>query len=465
MAPRSSAGDLQLDTEIRRATTPGAGASAFGEGTPGHAVVELILEEYPFAVVDMIAPSASGGDSASQTLQFGGPATTSGESRLWIAGRLLKTPWLNGDDADTHRDAVVQHINAKSYQLPVTAAPGAGTGELTLTFKVPGVWGNDCRVRGLTTADGTSVSVPSQTLTGGTSEPDYAAALTAVQHREYHVILPCLSNADATDASANSNAGFVLEHIDGRSSGLSPTFQTSIIGVTSSLGAAIAGSVGRNGPAIAGYILCLDGEGLPCELAASRAADALRSEQDDPAANRIYSALPGYRGAADVDRSTPAIGEIEAALRGGVDIVQYTVPGDPICTRPITSHSQDERGNPDRRVVDRSVVTGMYAVGRDLRAFLPIEFKGAKLSKDTPAGEEPPPPGVVEERDVKAAVVQRLRAWSARGVVREDKLDEALSDGSLIVRVNPDDESQLDIVLPLKIFPPLAKLGVVLLQK
>lgn len=465
VAPRSTAGDLAPDTEIRRATTPGSAATAFGAGTPGHLVAELVLAAHPFGVLDMIAPTASAGDAASVAVTFSGPATSSGESHLWIAGRLLKTPWLNGEDADVHRAAVVAHVNSKSYTLPVIAAPGAATGELTLTFKVPGAWGNDCRVRGLVTASGGSVTVPAPSLSGGTSEPDLSAALTAVQHREYHIILPCLSNADAADPSEASNAEYVLNHIERRASGLSPTFQTAVVGMTSSIGAATAGSVGRNAPSIAGYILCQDGEGLPCELGAARAVDALASEEIDPAANRIGSPLRGFRGAADVDRSQPVAGEVEAALRGGVDIVQYTAQGAPVCTRPVTTHSQDDQGNPDRRVLDRSVVTGMFAVARDLRAFLPVEFQGAKLSKDTPPGEELPPQGVVEERDVKAAVVQRLRGWTTRGVVRADKLDEALADGSLIIRVNGDDESQLDIVLPLKIFPPLAKMGVVLLQK
>jgi hypothetical protein len=54
-----------------------------------------------------------------------------------------------------------------------------------------------------------------------------------------------------------------------------------------------------------------------------------------------------------------------------------------------------------------------------------------------------------------------LRAWQRGGVVLQSALDEAIADGSLAVEVNANDPSQVDILVPLKIIPPLAKFGVV----
>ena len=85
----------------------------------------------------------------------------------------------------------------------------------------------------------------------------------------------------------------------------------------------------------------------------------------------------------------------------------------------------------------------------------------AKITKDIAPGEDPPPKGVIEERDIKAFVISRLRFWQTQGVITKQSLDTAINGGTLIVEVNAQDETQVDIVLPFSIVPPLAKFGVV----
>jgi hypothetical protein len=46
-------------------------------------------------------------------------------------------------------------------------------------------------------------------------------------------------------------------------------------------------------------------------------------------------------------------------------------------------------------------------------------------------------------------------------VITKASLDASIADGSLYVKVNSQDASQVDMVLPFKIVPPLAKMGVV----
>ena len=70
--------------------------------------------------------------------------------------------------------------------------------------------------------------------------------------------------------------------------------------------------------------------------------------------------------------------------------------------------------------------------------------------------------GVIEERDIKAFVIGRLRLFQAAGVVTKASLDTAIESGTLIVQVNALDSTQVDIVLPFSIVPPLAKFGVVM---
>jgi phage tail sheath gpL-like len=145
----------------------------------------------------------------------------------------------------------------------------------------------------------------------------------------------------------------------------------------------------------------------------------------------------------------------------GVSINSYDAAGNIIAVRPVTTVSQDAQGAPERRLLDTQNVDAVYIVARDLRSSLPAEFPNAKISRDTLPGEDPPPVGVIEERDVKGFTISRLRFWERQGVVLKSALDEVITNGELIVQVNASDPSQVDILVPITIVPPLAKFGVV----
>jgi hypothetical protein len=50
--------------------------------------------------------------------------------------------------------------------------------------------------------------------------------------------------------------------------------------------------------------------------------------------------------------------------------------------------------------------------------------------------------------------------WAKLGVVDRTKLQTAVDAGDFIVEINSTDASQVDIVVPASILPPLAKMGV-----
>jgi hypothetical protein len=53
------------------------------------------------------------------------------------------------------------------------------------------------------------------------------------------------------------------------------------------------------------------------------------------------------------------------------------------------------------------------------------------------------------------------RYWVTQGVVKGDALEAAIANGEFIVQVDGTDASQVDIVVPVKIVPPLAKFSIV----
>ena len=462
MAPKSTAGTLTPDTEVRRAGSAGDGNIAFGPGSPGALALARFLEKNPTAVVDMIAPTASAGASASASVTFAGTVTMAYNVEWKIAGRVINVPWNAGELPADIQARSIAAINAQTNNLPASASAGA-TGVVVLTFKVPGPWGNDClyavALQGGTGGTVGGAAAVSGALTGGVTEPDFSTALGTLSGTKYDFFIPCFSNADAQSSSATSNPGRLKSKINSLNTGLNAKLQQAIIGLSGTLTAAKTGAIARNEPTFE-YIECIAGQSLPCEWAAAEAGDRMARVAIKPSANRIGRKLENCFGAADLVANTPTAAQIEDALGNGVSIVSYNAQGEPIIVRPVTTHSQDALGNADRRVFDVSQVDGTYAVANDIEVALPQEFPEANVIKDQAAGDEPPPEDTVEEKDIKTFIISRLRFWQRRGVIRRDLLEEAIANGSIIVQVNAIDPTQVDIVIPIAIVPPLAKFGV-----
>lgn len=468
MAPSSTVGTLTQDTELRLIGSPDDAKTAWGTKTPGYVAAVQFFNENPNGVLYGVAPTRSGGAFATATWTFASTPSATRTVRFTVAGRIYDTTWATGETADTLKARAITGLNGRD-DVSITGTSG-GTGIITATFPVAGPWGNDCtwKVEFLDGAGGTinGGQSASGNLAGGTTEPDFTTALNTISGSLFDVIGIGVSNADADSASTTSNPGRVKTHINGLESGLNAKLQFGLVGVTGLLSSAKTGVVGRNEESME-YVFCMAGQSLPAEFCGAEMGAMMRTITIDPAANRIGCPLSGCVGAADLVADTPTAAEEEDALQTGLSIIVYTANGSPLVSRPVTTHSQDTLGNTDNRCRDTSGVHGTYAVSRDIQLSLPVAFSGVapgtgpKISKDLVAGDDPLPEGVVEERDVKSEVISRLRFWSTRGVVRRDKLDAAIAAGTIIVQVDASDESQVNIVIPLGIFKPLAKFSVV----
>lgn len=466
VSPQTTGGNLTDDTEVREGGGSDTAATAFGTGALGHLAAKLLYALFPAAQVDFIAPAVGAG-LATLDVTFTGVPTSNNAVRFDIMGRTFDLAWLVGESVDDMKDKAIAAILERTADLFVTAVSG-GVGVVTINAKHAGNAGNDVLVKAiLLNAQSGSEAVDTNTATnlvGGTTDPVLTTALSNLEGREYAVILPCLSNADVAEIAATNNVNRVITHIDSLNEGLQAKLQQVVAALTTSLAAALATTIDAesfNNDEVGELVLATAGRGLPCELAGAEVGDWLKEYSIDPAANRIGDRMTGYIGAEDFVSETPSLSESESAIGGGVSIISYTDGGDPFIVRPITTHSQDDAGGPDRRLLDVQNVVATYVVARRLRTRIPQEFPKAKIQKDATNLEEAPPPGVTEERDVKAFVISDLRAEQARGIITRASLDAAIDDGTLIVQVNEQDATQLDIIAPFKIVPPLAKTGLV----
>jgi len=418
--------------------------------------------------VDFIAPTAGTG-TATLDVTFAGTPSSDNVVDFNIMGRTFELSWDAAETADDFKDRAVIAINQRTQDLAVAGSSG-GTGILTVDSKVLGNIGDDIIFtatlrEGTTNTETINASTTlTSNLAGGSTDPDLTTALSSLEGREYHYILPCLSNTDAANVAATNNVKRCYTHCDNLNTGLEAKLQQFVVGYTGTLALAIASTPhanSANNAEFGEFILCISGLSLPCEVGAREVGGRVAAVSIDPASNRIGELLDGVYGAADKIADKPTAAESESALSNGVSLVSYSAQDSELLIRSVTTHSQDDAGGADVRLLDVQNVDAAYIVSRDIRDNLPLQFPNAKITADVSAGDDPPPHGVIEERDIKAWIISRLRYWQRVAVVDGPSLDTAIEDGTLIVQVNSTDPTQVDIVMPFEVIQPLAKFGVV----
>lgn len=466
----ATGGSATVDTVIYEAVANAdAVAVLAGPGGLAHLAAKRLFEEFPTATVDCVFMAAASGNTATGSIVFDdtSPITSAQTVTVTIAGYEFTIVWDVGETDIQAATKLVTKITALSKFLPVTAANGGGaSATVTLTFKQKGKAGNDCQYSAvLSDGGGGSVTPTSATaMTGGTTEPDPANALLAIANREYRFILPCISNDDVKTASTTCTMGKIKTYIRATDTGIGALLQTAHTACTDSTTNAKAMS-NQHDFEYFSHHLARGALSLPCEIAGAIVGAYARETKSDP--NHPFVQLEFKASlvlSPDVASDELTAAEQEDLLNSGVSYVGRTAQGVPRFERPISCYFEDADGNADDRVLDVSKVFGLIAVGADLRTFCQRIFKQKKLAKSFPSS-TPIPPNIVEEKDAKALIVGRIRSqWVPAGVIRGDKLDEVIANESLVVQVDPLDETQLDVFLPLRVVPPLVKTSIDLVQ-
>lgn len=455
LAPSNTTGNMTQDTEIRALGSLEEAEVAGGTGSLPSLCFEALRRKYPNAQIDLVCPTRSGGAPATGAFTASGTPSADGNVPLWIKGININVPWYASESPDAWVTRAVTYIGRYARRLFVTASDGTPAGEVTLTANGPGPAGNDTALRvGTVTATGGSVAVTA--MSGGVTEPDFATAFGTIEGREYDFICPALSNADA--ASASGNVAALETHINGLNSGLGAKLQQGVVGHTGARTAGAVSSAARNEQPI--EVLTLQGsEALPCEVGGDEVGDRMKLRALYISRNRIGNKML-VAGSADPVSDNPTLAQSDAALLAGLSIGAYDELGEPYVVRAVTTYSQTGTGA-QVLPTDCNEIDALYDYAKDLRAALPVEFANAKVARDSDEPEDELPEGVVEERDIRAFIINRTRGfWIPKGVLDGKHFEEQVESGKLVVRVNDTDETQVDIFIPAKPFKNLAKLGV-----
>lgn len=453
-------GDITADGEVRTVFGADDVLTSHGAGNIVHLAAKQLFGANGTAGVDVAAPASGGGATATATQTFAGTATENSTVRFRIHGRTLDVAWLNGEAVATFHARAVAAINALGNDL-FTIASGVSP-DIVHTAKSAGPWGNDVLLNASIVEGGGGISISANptSLSGGTTEPDITNVLGLVTTRRYRRIVLCASNADASATGSSANPDRLLTHLLATNTGAQALLQVGLVGHTGTIANVSAGAVDRNSPEFE-YVYCQDSEDLPGELAGAEAGDAMRWVALRPNYNRIGNRL-NVLGPRDPVASKLTAAEIEALLNTGVSPIDLEpVTNEPFLVRPITTHSLNG-ANPDFRAFDMPDIDATFSVAEDLQVALATEFANASISPDLPAGADPLPPGVVEERDIKAFVIARLQFWANLGVIDRTKMEAALANGDFSFGINVSDATQFDIFGLANIIRPLAKIGLVL---
>lgn len=468
LAPKGAGGTITDNTELLEAVgSTDTVATKFFKGSMAHLVAKILFTEVGADLnLDMMSPAPVGGAvAATLDITFAGTVTIAYTLNMFIAGRLVQASWNPGVLASAFATAVRDAINLLTNDLPITASAVGAV--LTLTAKSGGTWGNDIVVyatlsggAGGTINGGASINTKVGTTIAGTTTADVATCLAAVSTREYAYILACDGNTVVATSGATTAYGKIDAHILQYSTGAHAKLQQQILGYTG-IPATANTAAGYRNVGTSQLMFYQAAQSLPCEVAAAELGQRLRERLLDPAANRIglqYRAT--LYGPVDTVNDKLTDVELESALNNGVSPVDFLGNGRAFGVMPITTYAFDAQSNPDARLLDTSRIDGSYFCARDLATFLAQEYPQKKIIDDLIAGQELPR-GCVQIQTIRTSAYARARFWVSIGVVQSVALEAAIANGTFVVQRDTQDSSQVDMVVPLKIVPPLRKFSAV----
>lgn len=430
MGQRLTAGTVAASVPTR-VTSASQGKTYFGAGSMLAHMVEASMKVNNFTETWAVALADDpAGVAATGKIGFTGPATAGGTLYLYIGGRRL-TVGVNAADAATAiATAVAAAINANT-DLPVTAA--ASTSDVNLTARHKGATGNDIDIRfNYNTGEAFPAGVVAAitALSGGTSNPDIAAAIAALGDVQYNVIAFPYTDAVSLTAIETELAerwgpmrqieGFACAAARSNHSGL--------------------GTLGdsRNSP----HVSIMGAYGIPnspWEVAASVAGTVAYYGNIDPA--RQFKTLPltGILPPAQADRFT--LEERNLLLYDGISTFNVDAGGVVRLERVITTYKTNAAGADDPSYLDAMTPMLLGYLRYDFRNYILRKYPRHKLANDGTrygAGQ-----AIITPKVGKAEAVARFRLWEDMGLV--ENADQFKRD--LICERNVADPNRLDWLL------------------
>ena len=371
-----------------------------------------------------------GGAAAAGTITVTGPATAAGTIVLYIGGKRIKVAVASGDADSAIATAIDAAVNAET-DLPVTS--GVAVAVVTLTARNKGVAGDyiDLRLnyyQGEAIPAGVGLAIVD--MTGGTTNPDVATAITAMGDDQYHTIICAYSDA--------ANLTALETELTRRWDGMTQIEGHAFIAHRGET----VGNLSTFGNARNAIQLTAIGTGDVPEAPWAWAAvvGGVDAKEPDPARPRQTLALPGLKPPAEGTRFTRD--ERDILLFDGIST--YTVGAGNVVRieRLITTYQTNAQSVADASYLDITTVRNLAYLRFSWRAMISIKFPRHKLADDGTefaAGQAVATPEILKNETIALA-----RNWEEAGLV--EKVDQFIAD--LVVSRDGADSDRVNLIIP-----------------
>lgn len=437
----------------------------FGVGSMLYAMVKkffasnVIQQLWGLPVAD---PSA--GTFAAGGIDFTGTAVAgSGVFTLYIAGQKVQITIASTDTAHTIAANLVAAVNALP-EMPATAAlastnspdvdftckwKGITGNDITLTVNYLGLYGGEQTPAGVVYAlSNTSYSADQGHLSGGTGEPDFTAAIAAIQTQQFdYVAMPYTDTAsmDAWDIeygfSTGGRWGFVREQ-----------FGLVFNAIRNDYADALEWGLAQNSPVMSTMIIEQDSPAPVWEWSAAYDALASLGFSDDPARPlqtlEMLEILPAR---VPFRFSKP---ELNNLTNSGLAVQETAPDGNPMISREQMQYQFNSFGQADTAFGLATVLATLQELLRRMKSAITSKYPRVKLVPDgTKLG---PGQAAVTPTDIKAEIISEYGSAMYDGLVS----DLADFKANLIVEIDDNNPNRANMLWPPQLAGQLRQLAV-----
>lgn len=375
--------------------------------------------------------------AASAEVTFSGRATEAGTLSFYIGGSRVQVSVAEGAEAGVVAQALADAISLQK-DLPVTA--GAADAVCTITARNRGSLGNGIllalNLRGLINGEKTpmGLGIELAAMTGGTADPDIAAAVEAMGDEQYDFIGVPYSDAAVLEAFRTE-----MDDTSGRWSPFRQIYGHVYTAKRGDVNALKTFGNARNDQHCT--IVGVEPE-LPTPIEEVLAAYLARTSvfiSADPARPTQTGVLTGVMAAPSESRFITT--DRQTLLENGIATLT-TTSGTVMIERAVTTYQRNSFGDADASYLDSETMHTLAYVLRRMKSLITTKYARHKLANDGTrygAGQ-----AIVTPSVIRGELVALYRQLELSGIVENADLFKQY----LIVERNADNPNRLDVLFP-----------------